>query len=552
MTRESLKRSLLLLGIILLSTMTSVAADEALPQYDMQLAVDYAQRSYRGTADIRVPVKPDETWDSVAFHLYANLLDVTGQGKEANYLTVDAVTSEQHPLSFTQHDGVLEIKMPADKSTFTKSTFIALHLTWHGKVPEVATPANALEDMMSKGLFAQLSAKDEGYRDYGLYSFRNQILSLGTYWYPVLALRANGQWQTNVMPGPGDLSMAAAADYHVNVTVSNAPSNISIIATQAAVSGNSLEASIQNARDFPIVIGEDFTVLSKAIKIDGRNVAVSSWARRSNEEKAAQVLDVAVNALQIYSKRFGAYPWDHFTVVQSSLSGGAGGAEFSGLAMMAQALYADLDQELEKQLGPLDVQNGSLGVLAKQQMDSLKSLLETSVAHETAHQWWAIGVGSDVRRAPWLDESLTNYCAMLYYKDRYGAAQYAKMVQINLTQPYQMARLLGSPDVAVAEAVDQFQNDLQYGAIVYGKGALYYQALQQLVGDAAFDSALQKYFSQYRGKMATDADLLQAFSSTDAAQAEAIKALHQHWIQEQHGDADIGTLSFGDLLGGVN
>jgi aminopeptidase N len=279
-------------------------------------------------------------------------------------------------------------------------------------------------------------------------------------------------------------------------------------------------------------------------------VQVSSWARATNAEKSTEVLDVAAHALQIYSKRFGDYPYDHFTVVQGPLSGGAGGAEFSGLAIIAQALYGDIDKELAAMFGPLGMDSsGPVGVLMKQQMDAVKSLLEISVAHETAHQWWAIGVGSDSRRDPWLDESLTNYCAMLYYKDRYGAEKYKQMVDTNLSESYQMSRMMGFADAKVGGSTDQFSGDLQYGAVVYGKGALFYQALNQLMGDDKFDNALQKYFSLYNGKMANDADLIQTFKNIDPTQSDKIEDLYQHWIWQLHGDADIGALSISDLLG---
>jgi hypothetical protein len=388
------------------------------------------------------------------------------------------------------------------------------------------------------------------YRDYGLYSFRNGIVSLGTYWFPMLALRSGGKWQDDILPGPGDLSVAAASDYKFNIEVTNAPANISIITTQAGAKASSLNSQIAAARDFPVVIGENFDVQNHDIKLGARTVQISSWARATNTAKSAEVLDAATHALQIYSKRFGDYPYDHFTVVQGPLSGGAGGAEFSGLAIIAQALYGDIDKELASMFGPLGMSNsGSVGLLMKQQLDAVKSLLETSVAHETGHQWWSIGVGSDARRDPWLDESLTNYCAMLYYKDRYGAEKEAQMINTNLSQSYQMARMLGFPDAKVSGATDQFGGDLQYGAVVYGKGALFYQALDNLIGDAKFDAALQKYFSLYRGKMATDDDLIQTFKTADPAQSDQIDDLYQHWVLQLHGDADIGALSISDLLG---
>ncbi|MEO6907799.1 MAG: M1 family aminopeptidase [Abditibacteriaceae bacterium] len=518
-------------------------AQDSRPQYNLHLKLDYAQMSYDGSLKITVPVKSGDQFNEVDFHLYANSPGVTRANEKSPNLVVEKVLSgNDEKLTFSQQGTLLKVLLPTPKSTFAK-----LQISWRGKVPTLSTPASALADLMPMDLGDVTEEKSEKstYRDYGLYSFRNGILSLGTYWFPMLALRFDGKWQDEILPGPGDLSVAAASDYKASIEVTNAPTGISIITTQASAKANSLDSQIDAARDFPIVIGENFEAQTQDIKLGARTVHVSSWARTTDAAKSKEVLDVAAHALQIYSKRFGDYPYDHFTIVQGPLSGGAGGAEFSGLAIIAQALYGDIDREMASAFGPLGISSSApIGLVMKQQLDSVKSLLETSVAHETGHQWWSIGVGSDARLDPWLDESLTNYCAMLYYKDRYGAKKYAQMINTTLSKSYQMARLLGFQDAKVGGATDQFTGDLQYGAIVYGKGALFYQALDQLIGDKKFDAALQKYFSQYYGKMATDSHLIQTFKNIDPAQSDKIELLYQHWIWQLDGDDDIGVLSF--------
>lgn len=532
----------------LCATVSMARAQDSRPQYNLHLKLDYAHLTYEGNLEITIPVQSGDQLNEIDFHLYANAPGVTRTDKKSPNLVIEKVLSgNDENLPFTQDGTLLKVLLPAPKRTFT-----TLEISWHGQVPTLPTPASALADLMPMDLGDVIGEKSEKatYRDYGLYSYRNGIVSLGTYWFPMLALRSDGKWQDEIPAGPGDLSVAAASDYKADIEVTDAPADISIITTQAGAKANSLHSQITAARDFPVVIGENFDVQTRNIKLGAHTVHVASWARATNAAKSAEVLDVAAHALQIYSKRFGDYPYDHFTVVQGPLSGGAGGAEFSGLAIIAQALYGDIDKELSSMFGSAGMSSSApVGLLMKQQLDAVKSLLETSVAHETGHQWWSISVGSDARRDPWLDESLTNYCAMLYYKDRYGAEKYAQMVNTNLSQSYQMARMLGFPDAKVDGSTDQFEGDLQYGAVVYGKGALYYQALNQLIGDEKFNAALQKYFSVYRGKMATDSDLIQIFKNADPAQSGKIDDLYQHWIWQLHGDADIGVLSITDLLG---
>jgi aminopeptidase N len=173
-----------------------------------------------------------------------------------------------------------------------------------------------------------------------------------------------------------------------------------------------------------------------------------------------------------------------------------------------------------------------------------------TIAHEVAHQWWAIAVGSDSVREPFVDESLTNYSAVLYFEDRYGREIVERMIQTHLKMPYSMARLLGLADAPVNLPTSAYGGNLHYSAIVYGKGALYYEALRRAMGTEAFFSALRTYYAKYRGGLAGPRSLLDiAIASAPSAGAEA---LYRRWIEEIHGDEDIGgggMPGLQDLLG---
>jgi aminopeptidase N len=195
-----------------------------------------------------------------------------------------------------------------------------------------------------------------------------------------------------------------------------------------------------------------------------------------------------------------------------------------------------------------------LGGLLGQQKEMFESMLETTVAHEVGHQWWAMAVGSDSQRTPFVDESLTNYTAMLYYEDRYGATAAQKMIDLNLKTIYSMGRMLGGGDAPVNLSTSAYTNNMQYGAVVYGKGALYYEALRKLIGDQSFFSALKTYYSRYNLKLAPAKGLLQIVKEQSPGKAAQADALYKRWIEEKHGDDDITggpATSIGDLLGGL-
>jgi hypothetical protein len=262
------------------------------------------------------------------------------------------------------------------------------------------------------------------------------------------------------------------------------------------------------------------------------------------------------------------------------MRGGAGGMEFSGMVSIASFLFDDMDkqmQELGASLGVGDIEktmaqlfpeqaaeNGAgananpatemLGGLLGGQKAILDSLLEQTIAHETAHQWWAMAVGSDAQRAPWVDESLTNYSTVVYFGDRYGKEKAAQMMELHLKGTYSTGRMMGGADAPVNLSTAAYQNNVQYGAVVYGKGALYYEALRNLVGDKDFFAALRAYFQKYNGKIAPARGLLEMMKAQAPDKANAIETLFRRWIEETHGDEDIagGKISdVQDLLGGL-
>jgi aminopeptidase N len=67
-----------------------------------------------------------------------------------------------------------------------------------------------------------------------------------------------------------------------------------------------------------------------------------------------------------------------------------------------------------------------------------------------------------------------------------------------------------------------------YGPLVYQKGPLYFHALRQVVGEAAFWEILHTYFERNRYRIATAEDWLAA---VDAVTGEQHRALYEAWIE---------------------
>ena len=70
-------------------------------------------------------------------------------------------------------------------------------------------------------------------------------------------------------------------------------------------------------------------------------------------------------------------------------------------------------------------------------------------------------------------------------------------------------------------------NEADYGAIVYGKGPLFYDAIRTRMGDALFFKFLRTYFERYRYKIATADDILRTAEDVLGA---SLQSGYKEWI----------------------
>jgi hypothetical protein len=158
-------------------------------------------------------------------------------------------------------------------------------------------------------------------------------------------------------------------------------------------------------------------------------------------------------------------------------------------------------------------------------------------------------VGSDSREHPFVDEGLAQYSAILYLEDRYGKERATRDGDTNSKMSYQTMRMMGTPDGPVDRPVAAFSSNLAYGGLVYGKGPYFYAALRKLLGDEAFFALLHDYTSKNRFKQAPGRGL--ADLAAAGPRGAKVRALAAHWLDEAHGDEDLGKLDVGSLLGGI-
>jgi ABC-2 type transport system permease protein len=116
-------------------------------------------------------------------------------------------------------------------------------------------------------------------------------------------------------------------------------------------------------------------------------------------------------------------------------------------------------------------------------------------AHEVAHQWWAHQVtGANVQGGNMLDESMSQYSALMVMEKDYGPDRMQKFLRHELDR-----YLRGRTREMDEEMPLMLVGNQSY--IYYAKGSLVMYALRDYIGEEAFNAALRNYIeaTAYQG-----------------------------------------------------
>lgn len=305
----------------------------------------------------------------------------------------------------------------------------------------------------------------------------NETLLLDGF-YPVVPVYDESGWNIEVPPSSGDSTYLDASYYLVRVSTTR---DLTVLASGSNIS---LERSGDNqvitfaagpARDFFLAASKDLKLVTDKVG----ETTINSYATKKYTEGAELALDYATKAIQIFNQRFGQYPYTEFDILGAPLDL-ALGIEYPG-ATVIDSDYYDPTHSLNNVPS--------------------KIILETTVVHEVAHQWFYNAVGNDQVKEPWLDEALAQYATYVYYRDRYGEANAISYRDswLNRWARINQAEIpIGLPSTTYTPQ--------EYSAIVYGRGPIFIMTLADEMGPDTFGDFLQDYYQMYKWEI-THGDL---------------------------------------------
>jgi Peptidase family M1 domain len=264
-----------------------------------------------------------------------------------------------------------------------------------------------------------------------------------------------------------------------------------------------LDIRAEGVRDFAFLCSAEYkefaTVLEPRVGVS-HPIRVHVLALPQHEHYAKETLRIACDALTIYGKWFGPYPYDDFTVAESFF--GWNGNQCGMLVMIDERVF-----------GLPQVAGGFVDYL---------------ISHEICHQWWYNAVGVNGYAESFMDEGLATYFSKRMINQTVGRDSYMMNYPQGLEwlpnvrrQDYHAYGMYGTiargDNGPIVQDMDKFGHIVNLFSMAYDKGARVMGMIEERMGEAAFLDCMRGIYGRYQYRVLRVADFrreLEAYTGT--------------------------------------
>lgn len=388
---------------------------------------------------------------------------------QIGYQKISSIKVNGTPATFKVDGTILEVNLPQAIADGSKTTF---QLEWQAQVPEQI-------------------------RRSGRNSKEGVALSM-TQWYPKMAHFDEFGWHLDeyvgrefIAPfGDFDVTIHINKDYVLGASgVLQNPTEVKGYVSNTKVKAKKNKASwhfkANNIHDFAWGADPKFVVDSTTtnagvklyiVYLPSSSEVVSNWK---------QALSFAKEFFDLTSRRFGAYPWPTYTIVQ----GGDGGMEYGTVTLVTGGR-------------------------------NLKSLVNV-IFHEAAHSWYQHLFGINETVDEWFDEGFTSYIEELGMHELFekkGAIP-TNPVMVPYRAYYRLA--LSGKEEPMSLLADYYNTNYAYSNQAYNKGAVLVEQLGYIIGKENLEKTFLKFYEVWKFKHPTPNDFKRV--------AEEVSGINLKW-----------------------
>lgn len=224
---------------------------------------------------------------------------------------------------------------------------------------------------------------------------------------------------------------------------------------------------------------------------DAMGIPVWNYVYPEEKELGFKSYAFALDILPFYITHIGPYPFEKCGNVQSK-------TRFGGLENASAIFYSE-------------------GSVSSPGVESL-------MAHEIAHQWFGDAATETQWQHLWLSEGFATYMTLCYLENKYGPDTLKKSLIADRRKVilFEKERLTPIVDTSVKHDYMQLLNPNSYE-----KGSWVLHMLRRTIGDPVFWKGISAYYTTYRNKNASSADLEKIM---DSVSGKHLHGFFQQWL----------------------
>ena len=383
-------------------------------------------------------------------------------------LTVDSITLDSKPLSFTHQNGKLLVKLP---DTPRPGNRLSLFINYHGKPKD--------------GLI--MTADKDGHPAAVGDNWPNRV----HHWIPTF----------------DHPSAKATVSFKITAPASQeVVANGRLLNVVTTASGQRTWTFTEDMRIPPycmiIAVGQ----FARLEPPERALTALSYYVPLSDRDLAIKGFSPTIPSLEFFTKTIAPYPYDKLAMIVGATR--FGGMENSSAIVFTSNLFnrAPATANMSKTYG---VPLGNVGL----------------IAHEIAHQWFGDSVTESTWSDLWLSEGFATYFAGLFlqrYESEEGFQAYMNNAATTVFRYEKETR---------APIFDRETEDLMklLNANNYQKGAWVLHMLRSNLGDEAFFSGIRAYYQKHKHATANTEDLRAALEQSSR---QDLRPFFTRWVYE--------------------
>ena len=499
--------------------------------YKIIAALDVNANIIKGSEDLVYTNNSPDTLRKVYFHMYWNAfapnsaMDIRSRELGKNYLSVRRGAPITSASTMTGQDNVQDwdrrVKDRIQNLTPNEIGYQRIsQILMNGKVQKLIEHETILEVQLTNPIAPKTSAKlslqfeaqvPVQIRRSGRENTEGVRFSMSQ-WYPKMVEYDYQGWNTNPYIARefygvwGNYDVTIQLDKNYTVAATGVLQNSAALANAAGWKAWNFKGN--NIHDFVWAADDHFKHLSKEVR-KGLTLHVYYKEKTAVEDSAwANVLWAAEKGLPYIEKKFGVYPYPHYSFIQ----GGDGGMEYA----MATLLK-----------GP------GIG----------------TVFHEWMHNWYQHVLGSNESLYPWLDEGFASFAEddiSFWYEQNIAtqspfiseaakkqllannekAKTYLPYIQYGNYGGY-LALAKSNIEEPMSTHSDHYNTNFAYSSAAYSKGATLLGFLGYIIGDSLRDATLIKYYNIWKFKHPNANDFFRVAEKTSGIQLQWLK---EYWV----------------------